>query len=121
MQSSHESNGNESNKENIPTSDMYSELKNEGNVLFKNEKYEEAIQKYFCCLKFCEDEDQSKLRAIAYQNISAAYERLEQNENALKYCELAIENNPSYTRALVRLGCLQSKLGKNKEAVECNF
>ena len=52
---------------------MFEELKHEGNLLFKNKKYQEAIDIYEKAMDFAKTNQQI---AIINQNISVSYEHL---------------------------------------------
>jgi import receptor subunit TOM70 len=93
-------------------------LKKEGNDLFKTNNFEGAILKYNEAIKTCPPHRMSEL-SIMYQNRAAANERLEKLELALQDCDLSIQNNNRYGKALDRqakvLRKLAAKLGGDEE------
>ena len=62
------------------------ETKNQANILFKNKDFARSIEKYQAYLEFCSGDKEDKVKAIPYQNISAAYEQMGNDEEAMKYC-----------------------------------
>lgn len=75
--------------------------KNEGNVLFKKGKYDEAIGMYNKAIESCPDEFKTDL-ATFYQNRAAAYENLKKWSSVIADCTKALEYNEKYEKALYR-------------------
>lgn len=94
------------------------ELKNEGNTLFKSEEYQKAMLNYTQALQICPlafNED----RAILYANRAAAKAKyMDDKESAIKDCTKAIELNPNYVKAYVRRAQLYEEKDKLDEALE---
>ncbi|XP_036335297.1 small glutamine-rich tetratricopeptide repeat-containing protein beta [Rhagoletis pomonella] len=86
------------------------ELKNEGNRLMKDGKYNEALLKYNSAISF------DPKNPIYYCNRAAAYIRLNYNENAVTDCKTAILYKPTYSKAYGRLGIAYSNLKLYNEA-----
>ncbi|XP_054743977.1 small glutamine-rich tetratricopeptide repeat-containing protein alpha [Anastrepha obliqua] len=85
-------------------------LKNEGNRLMKDGKYNEALLQYNRAISF------DPKNPIYYCNRAAAYIRLNYNENAVTDCKTALLYNPTYSKAYGRLGIAYSNLKKYSEA-----
>ena len=91
-----------------------SQIKEEGNKLFADKKFSEAITKYEAALQV--PQISSALRATLLSNISASYLR---NENAVKardFANQACAANPKYPKAFFRLGQACSMLNDHEEA-----
>ncbi|KAB0798804.1 hypothetical protein PPYR_06684 [Photinus pyralis] len=76
-------------------------FKNEGNVLFKKGKYDEAISLYNKAIEIC-PKDQRLDLATYYQNRAAAYEQLKKWSSVIADCTVALEHNGKYEKALFR-------------------
>ncbi|KAF2567495.1 hypothetical protein F2Q68_00027343 [Brassica cretica] len=77
------------------------EVKMEGNKLFGNGLYEDALSKYELALQFAQEFPESvDLRSICHSNRAICYLKLGKYAEAIKECTKAIELNPSYTKAL---------------------
>jgi import receptor subunit TOM70 len=78
-------------------------FKVEGNQMFKNGKYDEAIKCYDSAIDTCPRSKESTTELSQfYQNRAAAYEQLKKWENVKKDCSSALELNPKYLKALHR-------------------
>ncbi|CAE6005182.1 unnamed protein product [Arabidopsis arenosa] len=87
------------------------EAKLEGNKLFGNGVYEEALLKYELALQFAQEVLESEeLRSICYSNRAICYLKLGIYAEAIEECTKAIELNPSYTKAFVRRAEAHEKL-----------
>lgn len=75
--------------------------KNEGNVLFKKGKYDEAINMYNKAIESCPDEFKNDMAAF-YQNRAACYEHLKKWSSVIADCTKALEYNETYEKALHR-------------------
>lgn len=89
---------------------MAETIKNEGNRLMKDGKYNEALLQYNRAITF------DPKNPIFYCNRAAAYIRLGDNERAITDCKSALVYNPNYSKAYGRLGIAYSNLGKYNEA-----
>eukprot|EP01084_Bolivina_argentea_P251818 422497_1 len=85
-------------------------LKAEGNKLFRQRKYEEALEKYNEAIEY---DDQN---AVYYSNRAAAFLHLNKWSHAVIDGQKAIELDPNYTKAYARIGKGQYELGNYKEA-----
>lgn len=85
-------------------------IKNEGNRLMKDGKYNEALLQYNRAITF------DPKNPIFYCNRAAAHIRLGDNERAVTDCKSALLYNVNYSKAYCRLGVAYSNLGKFNEA-----
>jgi len=85
----------------------------EGNELLRNEKVEEAIEKYTKAIEL----DPSN--QVFYCNRAAAFSKMNNHYAAIEDCKRAIDMNPSYGKAYGRMGLAYSSVEKHKEAVDC--
>ncbi|GAA5904248.1 uncharacterized protein JCM6883_006424 [Sporobolomyces salmoneus] len=74
------------------------QLKEAGNTAFKEQRTEEAIQKYTEALEF--DEDNETMRATLLSNRAAAHLRLKDYPSAIQDCTICLDLNSSYFKAL---------------------
>ncbi|KYQ47966.1 Mitochondrial import receptor subunit TOM70, partial [Trachymyrmex zeteki] len=91
--------------------------KNEGNVYFKMEKYNEAIAKYNKAIDICPKENKDEL-ATFYQNRAAAYEQLKKYGSVKADCTKALELNPKYIKALLRRARVLEQTGDLETALK---
>ena len=75
--------------------------KSKGNKLFKDSKYNEAIDCYTKAINDC-PEDKSEELSTFYQNRAASYEMLRKYKQVIEDCDKAIQLNNRYVKALVR-------------------
>ncbi|XP_070505790.1 small glutamine-rich tetratricopeptide repeat-containing protein alpha [Chironomus tepperi] len=87
-------------------------LKNEGNRLMKEEKYNEALVSYGRAIAL----DASN--PIYYCNRAAAYSRLGDYQKAVDDCNQALRYDPNYGKAYGRLGLAYSKMNNHQEAID---
>lgn len=80
-----------------------------GNDYFAKMKYNEAIIQYEKALDTCPDERKDE-RAIYLGNIGACYFKLEKYKDAVDSCTKALEDSPTYTKALLRRAQSNEKL-----------
>ncbi|XP_065356589.1 small glutamine-rich tetratricopeptide repeat-containing protein beta [Calliphora vicina] len=97
-------------EKNPETLKMAETIKNEGNRLMKDGKYNEALLQYNRAITY------DPKNPIFYCNRAAAYIRLGDNERAIIDCKSALVYNPNYGKAYGRLGIAYSNLGKYEEA-----
>lgn len=76
-------------------------FKNEGNILFKKGKFDEAISMYNKAIDICPEGHALDL-ATYYQNRAAAYEQLKKWSSVITDCTKALEQNKNYEKALAR-------------------
>lgn len=88
------------------------ELKNEGNKLMKEEKYQEALSAYGRAIAL----DASN--PIYYCNRAAAYSRIGEYQKAIDDCHQAIRYDANYGKAYGRLGLAYSKMNRHQEAID---
>ncbi|CAN8284068.1 unnamed protein product [Cochlearia groenlandica] len=92
--------------------------KQEGNKLFVDGLYEEALLKYELALKFTQEfQELEDLRSICYSNRAICYLKSGKYEEAIKECTKALEINPNYAKALVRRAEAHEKLEHFEEAL----
>ncbi|OAE31034.1 hypothetical protein AXG93_1502s1360 [Marchantia polymorpha subsp. ruderalis] len=97
--------------------------KAEGNALYGEKKFVEALQAYDRGLRaselkdFEEDPSVKEIRAILYSNRAACYIGLDNSDSAVKECSKALELNPAYMKALVRRAQAREKLTNYEEAM----
>lgn len=95
------------------------EAKLEGNRLFGNGQYEEALLQYDVALQVSPPDVPSsiELRSICHSNRGVCFLKLGKFEDTIKECSKALELNPSYMKALVRRGEAHEKLEHFEEAI----
>lgn len=75
--------------------------KNEGNVFFRDGKYDQAIKEYDLAIEKCPIVEINDLSTF-YQNRAAAYEHLQKWTSVIEDCSKALNCNPKYLKALKR-------------------
>ncbi|GLU10316.1 hypothetical protein SLE2022_271320 [Rubroshorea leprosula] len=94
------------------------DAKLEGNKLFGNGQYEEALLQYEIALQVApEMSDSVEIRSICYSNRAICFLKLGKYNETIKECTKALELNPSYIKALVRRGEAHQKLEHYEEAI----
>ncbi|KAE8735459.1 NAD(P)-binding Rossmann-fold superfamily protein [Hibiscus syriacus] len=94
------------------------DAKMEGNKLFGNGQFEEALLQYEIALQVtAEMPSASEIRSICYSNRAVCFMKLGKYEETIKECNKALELNPSYMKALVRRGEVHEKLEHFEEAI----
>ncbi|KAF3487062.1 hypothetical protein F2Q69_00057729 [Brassica cretica] len=94
------------------------EAKVEGNSLFVNGLYEEALSKYALALELVQEfPNCTELRSICHLNRGVCLLKLGKYEETIKECTKALELNPTYFKALVRRAEAHEKLEHFEEAV----
>ncbi|XP_058759820.1 uncharacterized protein LOC131633125 [Vicia villosa] len=98
--------------------DEANEAKVEGNKLFVDGKYEEALSQYDHALQVALDVPSFvEIRSICYANRAVCFLKQGKYENTIKECTKALELNPAYVKALVRRGEAHEKLEHFEEAI----
>lgn len=85
-------------------------IKNEGNRLMKEGKFQEALLQYNRSITY------DPTNPVFYCNRAAAYIRVGQHEKAVADCKMALAYNPEYGKAHGRMGIAYSNLNKFNEA-----
>lgn len=93
------------------------ELKNEGNIFFKEKEYDKANEKYLEALKLAEESDVDKDIAILNSNISATYCKLDNFEAALEHAVVSTKKNPDWHKSWYRLAFVLHNLDKKEQAL----
>ncbi|XP_071737143.1 uncharacterized protein [Rutidosis leptorrhynchoides] len=94
------------------------DLKVEGNKLFGDGQYEEALLKYEYAIQLAPDSSfSSEIRAICHNNRATCFFKLGKYEDTVKECTKALELNPTYIKALIRRGEAHEKLDNYDEAI----
>ncbi|KAG8367648.1 hypothetical protein BUALT_Bualt16G0094800 [Buddleja alternifolia] len=94
------------------------DAKLEGNALFKDGLYDEALSKYELAIQASPDGPSStEIRSICYANRAACFSKLEKYEETIKECTKALELNPTYMKALLRRGEAREKLEQYEETI----
>ncbi|PAV90622.1 hypothetical protein WR25_12194 isoform A [Diploscapter pachys] len=86
-------------------------LKEDGNTLMKDSKFELAVQKYNEAIKLNRD-------PVYFCNRAAAYCRMEQYDLAIQDCRTALALDPNYSKAYGRMGLALSCQNRYDQAVE---
>lgn len=77
------------------------QLKQDGNVCFKDADYEKSIEMYTEAIAIC-PKDFTVERSILFSNRAAAHKHLGAPDVAIEDCTKSIELNPSYIKAYAR-------------------
>ncbi|KAL8223113.1 hypothetical protein R6Q57_020512 [Mikania cordata] len=94
------------------------EVKTEGNKLFGDGLYEEALLKYDYAIQLApEMSSSSEIRSICHNNRATCFFKLGKYGDTVKECTKALELNPSYMKALIRRGEAHEKLENYDEAI----
>ncbi|GLT97592.1 hypothetical protein SLE2022_151490 [Rubroshorea leprosula] len=94
------------------------DAKLEGNKLFGNGQYEEALMQYETALQVAPDmPDSVEIRSICHSNRAICFLKLGKYDETIKECTNALELNPSYIKAVVRRGEAHEKLEHYEEAI----
>lgn len=97
------------------------EAKLEGNKLFADSQYEEALLKYELALKVAPDIPASvELRSICHGNRAICFLKMGNYQDTIKECNRALELNSTYMKALVRRSEAHEKLENYEEALADN-
>jgi stress-induced-phosphoprotein 1 len=87
--------------------------KEEGNVMFRESKYEKAIEKYTRAIELAETTDE---KAVYYSNRATCYAQLQNHHQVVEDCTASIEIKPT-VKALIRRGLAYESLEKYKLAL----
>ncbi|KAJ9141238.1 hypothetical protein P3X46_031799 [Hevea brasiliensis] len=94
------------------------DAKLEGNRLFGDGQYEEALLKYDAALQVALDVPSFvELRSMCHANRAVCFLKLGKYEDTIKECTKALELTPSYMKALLRRGEAHEKLEHFEEAI----
>ncbi|XP_076958350.1 uncharacterized protein LOC143634055 [Bidens hawaiensis] len=94
------------------------EAKVEGNKLYGEGLYEEALLKYDYAIQLApEMPSSSEVRSICHNNRATCFFKLGKYEDTVKECSKALELNPTYLKALIRRGEAHEKLENYDEAI----
>ena len=83
-------------------------VKNKANEIFKQKKYEEAIEEYTKILDF--DPNNKKFNSLILANRALCYQKLNKNVEALRDSNQSIKLNPFYARGYVKRGNVYMEL-----------
>ncbi|KAK3041038.1 hypothetical protein RJ639_026835 [Escallonia herrerae] len=111
----HQSNEDELEQKSI---EQANDAKLEGNKLFVDGQYEEALSQYELALQLgSEIPASAELQSICHSNRATCYFKLGKYEDTIKECTKALELNPTYMKALLRRGEGHQKLEHYEEAI----
>ncbi|MCL4133089.1 UNVERIFIED_CONTAM: hypothetical protein GTU68_058093, partial [Idotea baltica] len=88
-------------------------LKNEGNQLMREDKFDKALECYTKALA------KDRTNAVYYCNRAAAHSKLNNHLEAIEDCKKALQIEPQYSKAYGRMGIAYSALDRAREAKEC--
>ncbi|XP_053694473.1 mitochondrial import receptor subunit TOM70 [Sabethes cyaneus] len=91
--------------------------KNEGNVHFREAKYDQAIKEYDLAIEKCPASEINDLSTF-YQNRAAAYEHLQKWSSVIDDCNKALDCNPKYLKALKRRAKAYEQLKELAKSLE---
>ncbi|KAL4564211.1 hypothetical protein LXL04_028267 [Taraxacum kok-saghyz] len=94
------------------------DAKVEGNKLFGDGLYEEALLKYDHAIQLSPEMPSfSEIKSICHNNRATCFFKLGKYEDTVKECSKALELNPKYMKSLVRRGEANEKLENYEEAI----
>ncbi|OMO97097.1 Tetratricopeptide-like helical [Corchorus capsularis] len=94
------------------------DAKLEGNNLYKNGQYEEALLQYEIALQVSAEVPNSvEIRSICHSNRAICFLKLGKYEETIKECTKALELDPSYEKALLRRAEAHEKLENFEAAI----
>jgi tetratricopeptide (TPR) repeat protein len=103
----------------------FNDIKNEGNKLFKENKFQDAIKKYYECIeeiKTCNEDDKNKLYVQLNEiekacrlNIANCKLKTEDYDGVINECSIVLEKNKCF-KAYYRMGIALLKKGKIEKA-----
>ena len=83
-------------------------IKSKANEIFKQKKYEEAIEEYTKILEF--DPNNKKFNSLILANRALCYQKLNKNVEALRDSNQSIKLNPFYARGYIKRGNVYMEL-----------
>ena len=83
-------------------------IKNKANEIFKQKKYEEAIEEYTKVLEF--DPQNKKFNSIILANRALCYQKFNKNTEALRDSNQSVKLNPNYARGYIKRGNVYMEL-----------
>ncbi len=83
-------------------------VKSKANELFKQKKYEEAIEEYTKVLEF--DPSNKKFNSLILANRALCYQKLNKHKEALRDSNQSVKLNPYYARGYVKRGNVYMEL-----------
>ena len=89
-------------------------VKTKANALFKEKKFEEAIEEYGKALEF--DRTNKKFNSVIHANRSVCYKKLNKNTDALKEANISVQLNPNYAGGYLKRGNIYMELQMYSEA-----
>ncbi|CAF1231209.1 unnamed protein product [Adineta steineri] len=93
------------------------ELKNEGNIKYREHKFDEAIDYYTKAIETCPSESLEELSQF-YQNRAATWESLKNYDKVIEDCSKAIELNAKYIKCIQRRARAAETIGNFELALE---
>lgn len=93
-------------------------VKQEGDDLYKQGKYSDAILKYTSSIEKCTNPAAYDIH-LAYSNRSACYMHLQMLDKALDDASICVALKPTWAKGHSRKGACLAALGRNREAIEC--
>ena len=89
-------------------------IKTKANEIFKQKKYEEAIEEYTKILEF--DPNNKKFNSLILANRALCYQKLNKNVEALRDSNQSIKLNPFYARGYIKRGNVYMELNMFDDA-----
>eukprot|EP00026_Physarum_polycephalum_P015338 Phypoly_transcript_15989.p1 GENE.Phypoly_transcript_15989~~Phypoly_transcript_15989.p1 ORF type:complete len:260 (+),score=87.70 Phypoly_transcript_15989:98-877(+) len=107
-------------KDYAPLLSRAQEYKQEGNKLFNDKNYSEAIDQYTLAINTMDGghAEYPQECSIFYANRAACYAALGHNEETIKDCTASIELVPTYTKALLRRATAYESTNKLQKALD---
>ncbi|KAH6828856.1 Tetratricopeptide repeat superfamily protein [Perilla frutescens var. hirtella] len=94
------------------------DVKLEGNSLFKDGLFEDALSKYEFAIQVAPDDpSSSEIRSICHANRATCFLKLGKYEETVKESTKALELNPTYMKALSRRAEAREKLEQYEESI----
>ncbi|KAM4809064.1 small glutamine-rich tetratricopeptide repeat-containing protein beta [Rhinophrynus dorsalis] len=90
------------------------QLKDEGNIFMKEQKYDAAVDRYSHAVELDPN------NAVYYCNRAAAHSQLGNHSDAITDCEKALSIDAKYSKAYGRMGKALAAMNKYKEAI-CSY
>ncbi|XP_078174775.1 uncharacterized protein LOC144568342 [Carex rostrata] len=100
------------------TKGQANDAKAQGNKLFSDGKYEEALSQYELAMEIASEIPSSEeICSMCHANRAICFSKLGKYEETIKECTKALELNPSYIKALLRRGEAHEKLENYDQAI----